>query len=607
MLYLVSGALLGLASNEVASADRPTAIALVALGLFVIGVGAAWFRASRRLRRLLRRFGSFSNRGASWSLDRVADQLSHQQVELLRMRNLAIEAASEARQSARARVDFVARVSHEIRTPLTAILGYGELLGRDDLDPGTRRAYLRTVQTNGDHLLHVLNDTLDLAKLEAGKMDVHREPCDWVRLIADAVTLLTPTAEGAGLTLDAEFTGEVPRTIDTDPTRLRQIVLNLVGNAIKFTEQGGVRVRCSIESGSWERQFAVVEVIDTGPGLSTAQQEALFAPYQQSEARSLSAGTGLGLVISRDFARLLGGGIHIRSTPGEGTTFIVRVDAGDLRGIERRVIDSAMLVGEEAEARANAAIALEGRVLVIDDAPDLRGLVGRMLQDVGLVVTAADRGARAVEVVREANVSGGGFDVVLLDRNLVDTTGEELAGELRRAGHRGPIVGLTADASSETRERLIAGGCDEVFTKPFRREDLLSFLRAVLGSGVEPEPTRPRPDPMPTDADLNSLGPLESSYRDDPDMSVHIEIFLEWLPERIEGLERALEEGDLESLGTIAHNLKGTGTTVGYPQITEVAARLEELVASGAKSPDRLRVATRRLTQLCRRAQVAAS
>lgn len=605
MLYLVGGALLGLVSSEVAASDRASAITFVALGLFVVAVGVAWLRASRRLRRLLHRFGSSSERGASWSLDRVADQLSQQQVELLRMRNLAIEAASEARESARARVDFIARVSHEIRTPLTAILGYGELLGRSDLEPELRRTYHRTVQTNGDHLLHVLNDTLDLAKLEAGKMEVHREPCDWVRLIADAVMLLTPIAEGAGLTVDAEFVGEVPRTIETDPTRLRQIVLNLVGNAIKFTERGGVTVRCSIESGSWERQFAVVEVIDTGPGMSTEQQEALFAPYQQSAARSLSAGTGLGLVISRDFARLLGGGIHIKSTPGEGTTFIVRVEAGDLQGIERRVIDSSTLLGGEAEACGTESIELEGRVLIVDDAPDLRDLVGRMLEDAGLTAIAVDRGARALDVVRDPGLSGGGFDVILLDRNLIDTTGEALAAELRRIGYRGSIVGVTADASIETRERLIAGGCDEVFTKPFRREGLLAFLQGLLGSSVERERPRPSPEPVRLAGDLDSLGPLESSYRDDPDMSVHIEIFLDWLPERIEGLERALKEGDLESMGTIAHNLKGTGATVGYPQITEVAAHLETLVASGAANPDRLRVATRRLTQLCRRAQVA--
>ena len=402
---------------------------------------------------------------------------------LLRARENALDAT-------RLKSEFLANMSHEIRTPMTAILGFADelkmaLQPSDANDPA--RLALLTIQRNGEHLLSLINGILDLSKIEAGKLELARSRFSPIELVADVVQLFGPHAREKRLCLEARCDGPVPEAIQSDAGLLRQIVINLVGNAIKFTAAGTVRivVRLAAQNAA-VGHLLEIGVDDTGLGLDREQQRIVFEPFTQLQGSSTRefSGTGLGLSLSRRLARLLGGDIDVASTPGRGSCFTVRIATGPLEGV-RMCLPSEIeaLVAAPAAFAQMPASALRGRVLIAEDGADNQRLLHAILTRAGLTVDLVANGELAVERALAAWEIGEPFDIVLLDMQMPVLDGYQAARRLRDAGYSGSIVALTAHAMSGDRERCLRAGCDDYATKPVVRADLLARLEAQLSKG----------------------------------------------------------------------------------------------------------------------------
>ena len=390
--------------------------------------------------------------------------------------------AEEAHQANAAKSTFLANMSHEIRTPMTAILGFTEVLLDAKLSSADRANAVHTVRRNGEHLLTLINDILDLSKIEAGKLGVERIRCSPIQIIAELQSLMQVRAVAKNLPLRMEFAGPLPETIETDPTRIRQILVNLVGNALKFTEVGSVRVVTSLVNADTALRLRF-DVIDTGIGLTPEQIAGLFQPFAQvdvSHARKYG-GTGLGLTISRRLARMLGGDIDIESQLGAGSQFSVILPTGSLAGVPM-LEDPAAALGALPETKADAPPApadrdLHGRILLAEDGPDNQRLITHLLEKAGAQVTLAENGQEALDAALEARDRGEPFDVVLMDMQMPVMDGYQATTLLRRQGYAGPIIALTAHAMTGDREACLAAGCDDYVAKPIKHDTLIGTIQ----------------------------------------------------------------------------------------------------------------------------------
>ncbi|MFO0836891.1 MAG: ATP-binding protein [Phycisphaerae bacterium] len=396
------------------------------------------------------------------------------------------EALERAEAASRAKSDFVANMSHEIRTPMTAILGFAETLLDPDVPASERENLVHTIQRNGQHLLELINDILDLSKIEAGRLDAEIMPCSPGRIVAEAALLLRPRAQAKQLALEVEFVGKLPETIASDPTRLRQILLNLIGNAVKFTDRGGIRVTLRMHV---DRPDPLLElaVCDSGLGLSKEGIERLFQPFTQADSSTTRkfGGTGLGLTISRRLARVLGGDIVVESEPGKGSTFRVTVGTGPLTAVRwlenPKESDFAGAPQPSGATLKTLGPVLAGkRLLLAEDGPDNQRLITFILQKFGAAVEVAENGVVAVDMALAADQSDAPFDLVLMDMQMPELDGYGATATLRRAGYSRPIVALTANAMAGDREKCIAAGCDDFATKPIDRPKLLETIQCQL-------------------------------------------------------------------------------------------------------------------------------
>lgn len=413
----------------------------------------------------------------AWSATRTrhrAIAIARQMTETLRIsEQRQRELADKAEAANRAKSDFLANMSHEIRTPMTAILGYADIIEGQDADPAACSEAIKAIRRSGRHLLTIINDVLDLSKIESGRLEVIEESCDVCSLFDDVIGGLRAQAEGKGLDLSARIVDTVPSRLLTDTHRVRQILINLVGNAIKFTEKGKIELVVSYGVGQ-----LTIEVHDTGVGIPSDKLDAIFRPFEQADnsASRRHDGTGLGLTISRRLAQLLGGDIRARSTIGKGSVFILKVaarptpDARDIR--EFRAVPTV------SKPAANGPTpTLRGRVLLAEDGPDNQKLITFILRRAGLDVDVVSNGREAIDRIE----AGECYDMIVTDMQMPEMDGYAATEYLRAHGFTMPILALTAHAMEGDRERCLQAGCDDYETKPIDRASLLAKIGRMMG------------------------------------------------------------------------------------------------------------------------------
>ncbi|MBN2022326.1 MAG: response regulator [Pirellulales bacterium] len=430
------------------------------------------------------------------ALTQYAAALQEANAQLERLNDAALAATQ-------AKTEFLANMSHEIRTPLTAILGYADLLCEEGLPETKRHAHVQTIRRNGEILLQLINDILDLSKVEAGKTALEQVDCSPWQILEEVDDLMRSRAEAKGLRLEIEGRFPLPETICTDSNRLRQILVNLVGNAVKFTTTGHVRVEMALDEPEGGKPALRVDVSDTGIGMTPEATARLFQPFTQADSTTTRrfGGTGLGLAISKRLAEALGGGIRVESQPDRGSTFTLSIDPGKLDGVPR--INGPSRPTAKTPSRP-AAAAPQGllRGLLAEDGIDNQRLISILLEKAGLDVDVAENGRVALERVAEAADEDRPYDLILMDMQMPALDGYNATRMLRQLGWDGPIVALTASAMQRDRDKCLAAGCNGYHTKPINQQ----AFRAMLGRYLEPLVEAPADEVNPTTTDLRPVG-----------------------------------------------------------------------------------------------------
>ena len=377
------------------------------------------------------------------------------------------EAKMVAEAANRSRGEFLANMSHEIRTPMAAIIGHADILHDHLKDPDNQQV-VETIRRNGTFLLNILNDILDLSKIDAGKLEVEKQATRPDSIVGDVRSLMDVRASEKEVPLRIEFKGPIPATIQTDPVRLRQILLNLVGNAIKFTDEGEVRLAIGFDEQHNRLNF---NVIDTGIGIPADKLNDLFEPFTQVDNTSTRSfgGTGLGLAICKRLAEALGGEVSVESEPGQGSQFTLSLEVaqgGEL--VEPNLNLKTMSAARPQELRLSA------NVLVVDDRRDIRYLAQHFIEKAGGEVVTATNGREAVDLM--LSEEGKNIDAIVMDMQMPVMDGYEAATELRKQGCTTPIIALTANAMKSDRDDCLAAGCTDYTTKPLDSYKLVAMI-----------------------------------------------------------------------------------------------------------------------------------
>ncbi len=506
-----------------------------------------------------------------------------------------LHAKQEVEEANEAKTQFLATISHEIRTPLNAVLGLTDLILLDDNLTNDQRHSLEQVRTSGDMLVKMLNDLLDLSKIDAGKLGLETITFNLHDLAANTVELFAPRAIIKALDIRCEIDPGVPELVTGDPTRLRQILFNLLSNAIKFTERGSVVLQ--VEGGDIvdDLQKVTLSVTDTGIGIPKDKQDAIFEPFQQetlSTARKYG-GTGLGLAIAMRLTELMGSGLKIRSKVGRGTKFYFEVDFG-LPGEEKSPLSNLIL------GQAHFDLLREDtplRILVAEDDPINQMVLRQLLERRSHKITIVDNGQSAVSLSKHEQ-----FDLILMDLQMPELNGLQATRAIREyeqsTGEHLPIVALTANATAEDRRRCLAAGMDSHLTKPIEVDALYATIAALIHS------TQKDTSELLIDQEdavsMFDFDEVTERCGGDKELAIELlQMFHDSWPESLDTIEAAIADQDADLLERTAHTLKGTASTLSAGEVSKIAYDLQ--VAGKNADFDASRTLTQKLARALKR------
>jgi PAS domain S-box-containing protein len=479
-------------------------------------------------------------------------------------------AAKHAAESAmHTKSQFLANMSHEMRTPLTAIIGFAEAIMQDFRSDPKELHCLQVILNNSNHLLEVINDILDLSKLDAGAVSIEESTIELIPMVEEIRSMFSPRIAEKALSFSVHYEWPLPRWLATDVLRLKQVIINLLSNSIKFTEKGWIEVRVSFNQSSEEIS---ISVSDSGIGMTNDQQAKLFQPFSQANESITRkyGGTGLGLTISRRLARALGGDIQVTSEPGRGSVFTLTVKP---RLPDRELITTDRSPGERAvSTHFTKPPALKGHVLFADDAVDNRQLVQYLLSKVGLSAVMVDDGSQALQAALSQP-----FDLILLDIQMPNVDGLTAARGMREAGIRTPIVALSASTMSSDVLEAVEAGCSMHLGKPFSSQSFYNMLARFLPTAQMSITTSERGKIADRCAASVLHDPVTAIF--DAQMIPLLHQFLTRLPARLEEIKAAIAASDGERVLLLAHRLKGSAGLYGFPLLADLGATLESQYA----------------------------
>jgi signal transduction histidine kinase/HPt (histidine-containing phosphotransfer) domain-containing protein len=479
------------------------------------------------------------------------DELRRLDVEA-RLNNIALrKAKQEAEAAARFKGMFLATMSHEIRTPLTAIIGFAETTQEPGRSPREVAEAQRIILRSGKHLLHIINDILDLSKVESGGLEIESISCNLFSLLGDVESIIGSHAREKGINFVLEPEFPLPATVTSDPTRIKQVLLNLCSNAIKFTEKGEVRLKVRCDRQKRKLYFTIS---DTGIGMTEEQIGKLFKPFSQADSSTTRrfGGTGLGLFISYKLAEALGGTISVTSEMGVGSRFMAEIATGPidevtwLDRIEQTLRSSGPMPGELIPDLQG------GRVLLAEDTPANQRLISHYVRQTGATVAIVEDGAQAVE-----EALAGDYDLVLMDMQMPTMDGGEATTLLRKAGFDRPIVALTANVMKEDIAGYLRVGCTSCLAKPIDRQLFFAELAKHL-SGLSAS----RAEPLDEDPVIRELAAQ----------------FVQEVPEAVCAIECAAGGADWNQVRSLAHRMRGTAGSLGFPELCDIAGLIEDSV-----------------------------
>ena len=514
---------------------------------------------------------------------RLAERLGDAQRELESARDQALAVSN-------AKSDFLAKMSHEIRTPLNGVLGMLELLANTPLDKVQKR-YMHSIRESADTLLDIIGDILDFSKIEAGKLTLEHRAFNLNSFVSDVADSLAGLAARKGLRLNYIAPEGPPVNVEADPVRLRQVLTNLLGNAIKFTDRGSVLLKITSSPDVGEYESFAFEVIDTGIGITPRKQQQIFNSFVQEDGSTTRryGGTGLGLSISQQLIQMMGGEIKVQSEPGNGSTFsfTLRLRA-DRSGAMSSIEDTFTHVYGELDAANFPVASLKGKVLVAEDNAVNQAVAAGLLESIGLESNVVSNGREAVDAFRT-----GRYDAILMDCQMPDLDGYEATKEVRRIEsrrHSEPIriIAVTANVLAGDMEKCIAAGMDDYLRKPYSGEQLHAALAKVLPPGAAPaqhelkadpdlDPGIPVPQPDGEALDEQVLDSLAALPLASDKFLVNqvIQTYMNSSLDLMTRLGEAIDRGDAECIRTAAHSLKSSSANVGAVRLAELCAAME--------------------------------